>query len=321
MTPDELEFLIAQYADGTLEAERALEVEVLLGQDSALVASVESYRKVDQVLAGLANQQPTPEIAWDRLQAKISSRVSDLSAGVVEHSEDLEEKISRLADGSLDSAERVRVESKLALDPSLRILLAQYGSLETVLEGVRSSPIPAVRWERFAAHVSSTIDASSQHSDSIKLFVGLRGSDPEQTGVWGRIGKWAHEPRWVAAAACILVAGSISFRLLTGNSTGTVGPSPITGLIDGKGTAFATMPPPVTPPVASILSVKGPGSDTDITGPARAEVQYGPPTNEAGRSVLAEAMRGESSRRQSRSIVASDKSNVQDKETSTLFPK
>lgn len=321
MTPDELEFLIAQYADGTLEAERAREVEGLLRQDSALVAMVESYREVDRVLAGVANQQPTPEVAWDRLQAKISGRVSDWSAGVVEHSEDLEEKISRMADGSLDPAERVRVESKLVSDPSLRLLLAQYGSLETVLEGVRLSPVPAVRWDAFAAHVSSAIDASSQNSDSIKLFVGLRGSEPEQTGVWGRIGKWVREPRWVAAAACILVAGSISFRLLTGNGTGTVAPAPLNGLNDSKGSAFATVSPPVAPPLASILSVKGPGSGTDITGPATTEVQFGPPTNEVGRSVLAEAMRGESSRRQSRSIVASDKSNVQDKETSTLFPR
>ena len=74
MISDELEFQIAQYADGTLAAEDIGALEQLLAGDAEARATLESYRKLD---ATLKRELPLPAMDFDRLQQKLSDAVAE----------------------------------------------------------------------------------------------------------------------------------------------------------------------------------------------------------------------------------------------------
>jgi len=75
MRPDDLEFLIAQYADGSLSSEQAASVEAMLRRDPRARQALEAYRSVDAALTELVGVHPTPEVRWDRLADRISRQV------------------------------------------------------------------------------------------------------------------------------------------------------------------------------------------------------------------------------------------------------
>jgi len=91
MNRDELEFLISQYADGTLDVAEKVALEVLLAQDGAAQALLDEYRRLDGLLK---TSLPMPSLAWDTLARHISAAVAHvgdegLRVGVAEKSPSL----------------------------------------------------------------------------------------------------------------------------------------------------------------------------------------------------------------------------------------
>jgi anti-sigma factor RsiW len=73
MIDEQLEFLISQYADGSLpESERAL-VDLRLQTDADARALLEEYRSLD---ATLKSAMPLPAVKWDRLAEHLSDAVA-----------------------------------------------------------------------------------------------------------------------------------------------------------------------------------------------------------------------------------------------------
>ena len=74
MIDEQLEFLIAQHADGSLpESDRAL-VELRLKTDAEARAMLEEYRKLD---ATLKASMPLPAVNWERLADHLSEAVAE----------------------------------------------------------------------------------------------------------------------------------------------------------------------------------------------------------------------------------------------------
>jgi anti-sigma factor RsiW len=74
MIDEQLEFQIAQYADGTLPATERAALEQLLATDADARAMLDEYRRVD---AALKREMPIPVMNWDRLAAHLSDAVAD----------------------------------------------------------------------------------------------------------------------------------------------------------------------------------------------------------------------------------------------------
>src|SRR5688572_28802850 len=113
--------------------------------------------------------------------------------------DDLEFSISQYLDGTLADADRVALEARLAEDAQARTLLEEYRALDA---GLKAMPLPAVKWDAFAAHVSAAVG---------------RLDEPVQSY---RIGTFTRA-RWVAAAAAVLVAAGVAFQMLRPGGGGT----------------------------------------------------------------------------------------------------
>lgn len=352
---DDLEFLISQYADGTLDPERVPEVEAVLRRDPYARELLESYQGLDSAFDAAA-RAPSPEVPWDDLHARISRQVAALASGpasVGELPEEVEAQLVGYADGSLTAAESRLVEARLAADPHARMVVASYTTLERAFDAMRADR-PAVRWADLGEHLSGAIDAATGQSSvdqsasvadqpmvaaqapaadlvpsrsvgvpsrstagsynkmdayrsadgssaervtttaaanaAVDRFSTLRGAQPAKAGTAGRIGRWLAEPRRLAVAACLLVAGSVSFQLLKGGGgspAGTGGPSQVVApnVGGGIGGTVAQTPnqPSVVIPVPVVPNGTGganPGADTI------ANVQVGPPPNGVDRAAL-----------------------------------
>lgn len=71
MQHDDLEFLISQYVDGTLEEADRAGVEARLRADAGARAMLEEHRAV----VAWVRSAPLPEVRWDRLAETISSAI------------------------------------------------------------------------------------------------------------------------------------------------------------------------------------------------------------------------------------------------------
>ena len=74
MIDEQLEFQIAQYADGTLPAAEAAALEKLLADNADARALLDGYRRLD---ATLKRSMPLPAINWDRLADHLSHVVAE----------------------------------------------------------------------------------------------------------------------------------------------------------------------------------------------------------------------------------------------------
>lgn len=72
MASEELEFLISQYADGTLAEEQRLALEHRLANDPEAQALLAEERSLTDTL----RQAPMPEVRWDRLAESISTAIN-----------------------------------------------------------------------------------------------------------------------------------------------------------------------------------------------------------------------------------------------------
>jgi anti-sigma factor RsiW len=71
MANEQLEFLISQYADGTLPEERRVELESRLADD----AEARAMMADDRSLTELLRSAPLPDVQWDRLAESISGAI------------------------------------------------------------------------------------------------------------------------------------------------------------------------------------------------------------------------------------------------------
>src|SRR3954447_25386102 len=130
MIPAELEFLISQYADGTLPAEGRGALEEVLRRDPAARALLEEYRGLDRALNGAATAPAIAGVDWDRLAERISGAVTkQADATATDRAavpEAVEFAIAQYADDTLAGAERPSVEARLADDPAARALRRAY---------------------------------------------------------------------------------------------------------------------------------------------------------------------------------------------------
>jgi len=277
MRSDELEFLIAQYADGTLDSEQTPEVEAILRRNELARQMLESYRSLDRVLSSTAS----PEIRWDRLEDRISRQVAGASIAndpAASVSEEVEEQISRLAEGNSSPAESRLIEARLSADPQARLLLSEYASLERLFEAVRARPLPAVRWHKLNDHIAQALGIRSAEAERpARAAVNRRTTAAEETGVLARIGNWLRTPQRMAIAACLLVAGAVGIRLISnGNNPAQNGGPGIVATPANPGPVATANPAP------GVIDVKGP----TIGGPANPainqdttanRIQVGPP--------------------------------------------
>lgn len=158
MTSDDLEFLVSQFADGTLPPERLAEVEAILESDADARAMLADYRAVD---AALRATPQLPAINWEGLRRHLSANaVSD--AGEAAIPEGLEALIASAVAGELTAEQQVQLDHELLANPSARAQLFEYAQLDQLL---RTQPQPpAVHWEKLAGTISQATARQANES-------------------------------------------------------------------------------------------------------------------------------------------------------------
>lgn len=120
--------------------------------------------------------------------------------------EQLEFQIAQYADGTLAESERPALEARLGDDAEARALLNGYRRLDAVLKN--SDPLPAVRWEALADHLSRAIDKQPEPATSFLI---------------GRV----HRSAWMALAASLLLfVGLMSIHLYRPKQQVATNPAP-----------------------------------------------------------------------------------------------
>jgi len=107
--------------------------------------------------------------------------------------EQLEFQIAQYADGTLPPAERAALEQTLANDTEARALLDEYRRLDVALKS--ELPVPAINWDRLAAHLSNTVAVEDRATTTIAWP--LRS--------WGKIA--------VAAAIALVIGAATMWQL------------------------------------------------------------------------------------------------------------
>src|SRR3954452_8378117 len=112
MSPDELEYSISQYLDGTLPPLERDALEDRLASDADARAVLDEYRQLNLSLKN--KLPPMPEIAWDRLAGQIQQAVATAEAPPV--------KTYRI--GSLSWAGRLAIAAALLVVVSIGVFFA-----------------------------------------------------------------------------------------------------------------------------------------------------------------------------------------------------
>src|SRR5439155_7362633 len=107
--------------------------------------------------------------------------------------EQLEFRISQYVDGALPAAEAAALVETLASDAEARALLEDFRKLHSAM--AREAALPAVKWDRLAAHLSDAVAAEDRATRSIPMPMPIAAAAPSRT--W-----WRH----VAVAAAVLIA-------------------------------------------------------------------------------------------------------------------
>ncbi|MCC6424653.1 MAG: hypothetical protein IT447_14360 [Phycisphaerales bacterium] len=113
--------------------------------------------------------------------------------------EELEFSISQYLDGTLPPLERAALEGRLANDPQAQEILAEQRKLNELLATVE--PLPAVNWEKLSRRISRSVDQAEAPAVSRYRIGG------------GRIAIG------ITAAACLLIAATVTMVLLRPGST------------------------------------------------------------------------------------------------------
>jgi anti-sigma factor RsiW len=105
--------------------------------------------------------------------------------------DELEFSISQYLDGGLSARERDELETRLATDADVRALFAEYESLQKTLT---AAPLPEVRWDALAEHVSAQLARQPMPAQSYQ------------------IARW-FSPARLAIAASVLIAAGIGLSV------------------------------------------------------------------------------------------------------------
>jgi anti-sigma factor RsiW len=201
MLNDQLEFQLSQYLDGSLAADEVAAFEARLAEDAAARELLEEYRKLNALLKAPA---ALPDLAWDRFADHICSAVAG--------ADELEFAVSQYVDGTLPAGEVPAIEARLADDATAQGLVDEH---RKVLGALKSAPLPAVRWDRLAKHLSTTV-AEANEPATIKLF-----ARPWVRGLAG-----------LAVAACVAIVSTMGIRGL--RSQHQQGPGPLVDVLPGS---------------------------------------------------------------------------------------
>jgi hypothetical protein len=215
MSPEQLEFILTQYLDGTLSAEQEGAIERALEADPR----ARELRDEHERLTALLRAEPLPEMNWDELARDLSAVVTGT---VDEESKAQDRKLNAILKG-LPPLPQVRWEAlagqiSAAVEAELERADVEDEKLDQFLKGM---PTPEVNWEQFAGKISQAIAA--EHGEP------QRGeADPvereERPAVIGRIG-WVRTASRLAMAACVVLAATLGIRFyMHGGSTGEVTP-------------------------------------------------------------------------------------------------
>jgi anti-sigma factor RsiW len=72
MNPEELEFLLLEYLDGSLPPEQRAAVRDTIERDPETAARLQEYKKLDDLFR---SEAPMPNIQWDKLAKRISGAI------------------------------------------------------------------------------------------------------------------------------------------------------------------------------------------------------------------------------------------------------
>jgi anti-sigma factor RsiW len=154
--------------------------------------------------------------------------------------DELEFSISQYLDGGLGARERDELETRLATDGEARAMFAEYESLQKTLT---AAPLPDVRWDALAEHVSAQV---------------ARQPMPAQSH---RIARW-FSPARLAIAASVLIAAGIGFSILrSGPTSDSTRAKPISIVVNDE--APTANPISVSAATPTIEIAIGPSPSTD----------------------------------------------------------
>jgi hypothetical protein len=210
MSPEQLEFILTQYLDGTLAADQVDALEQALESDPRAMALRDEHER----LTALLRSQGLPEMNWEELARDLSAVVT----GTVDEESRTEDRklnamlkaASPLPDVRWDA---LSAHISSAIDSELERGDAEDQTLDALL---RSTPMPAVNWDRLAGQISKAI--AVEHGE-----VEERERE-ERPAVVGGIG-WVRTASRLAMAACVLLAAGVGLRIyMHGNPGGVVTP-------------------------------------------------------------------------------------------------
>lgn len=259
--PADVEFALAQYADGTLGEAGRPAVESRIASDPAARVLVGEYEAVDAFVKSAV--APLPAVRWDALANHIAAAVEAHASDAGGMDEAAEFAVAQYADGTLPADERDAVEAQLTADAGARITLAEYGQLDRMLKGAAAAdPLPAVRWDALAAHLSAVVAEEADRNET------REAEQDEQRSRRFKLFAWAkpvRAPAWAALAASVAIAVGVGWRLLHHTPAGpTVARTDVQ--VGPPGRAVAVAP---------------------AAGPAVVEVVVLQPTDDDGRVIVA----------------------------------
>ena len=283
---EELEFAISRYADGTLDPADRPAVEAALASDPAARLVLNDYVAVDSLVERMASQSPPPAVRWEGLAARIAETVAGGQAGAP-LSEESEFAVAQYADGTLPADQLDAVEASLDADASARFALADYARVDAALEQLKQEPLPAVRWDRLAEHLSAAVAEEAGEAEAAR--------DEKADTRSYKLFAWARKPAWLAAAASVVIAVGVAMRLAL-----TPGGSPRARVAEVDPKTPTTPTPPAVALAKVVITV---GPQAEAAPKAEMSVAIGPPP--AGVAGDAAAVGDDIVTRPSRVLIAS----------------
>lgn len=217
MSPEQLEFILTQYLDGTLPPEQLDALERTLETDPR----AQSLRDEHERLTALLRSQQLPEMDWDDLArdfcAVVTGTVDEQTRAEDQQLNAILATATLLPQLQWDELSR---RFSAAVDAEIESGDAED---EKLVELLRSAPMPVVNWDRLAGHLSQTIAACTAAAAAAPMRIA--GAD-DRASVAGRIG-WVRTASRMAMAACVLLAAGVGIRMYMHRPVGSdivVGP-------------------------------------------------------------------------------------------------
>jgi hypothetical protein len=214
MSPEQLEFILTQYLDGTLAAGQVDAIERALEADPRARELHDEHER----LTALLRAEPLPEMNWDELARDLSAVVTGT---VDEESKAQDRKLNAMLK-NLPPLPEVRWDAlagqiSSAVDAELERADSEDEKLDQFLKGI---PTPAVNWDKLAGTISKAIAAENGEAQRVVESA----EREERPAVVGRIG-WVRAASRLAMAACVVLAATLGIRFyMHGGSSGVVTP-------------------------------------------------------------------------------------------------